>query len=168
MPSDLISNTRKKLQDVKQIHNTRQLSKTAKKDKVKKVLALINEIQIQDSCISDEESVVVPPTKTTIVCKSAQISPEIWMTIPLESKKWLLNERKRKQQEDDKMNKSLALSKSTAATNDKQTNNANMPNPYARVKNIAKGENLIKENRDQTHEISLVDPKRTFWMMIYS
>jgi hypothetical protein len=35
----------------RQIHNTSQLSNRAKKHKVKKVLALINEIQIQDSCI---------------------------------------------------------------------------------------------------------------------
>jgi hypothetical protein len=39
----------------RQIHN-------AKKDKVKKVLALINEIQIQDSCSSDEDSVTVSST----------------------------------------------------------------------------------------------------------
>jgi hypothetical protein len=32
------------------------------------------------------------------------------------------------------MKKSLALSKSTALPNDKETNNANMPNQYARVK----------------------------------
>jgi hypothetical protein len=30
-----------------------------------------------------------------MVCKLAQIPPEIWMTLPLEAKKWLLNERKR-------------------------------------------------------------------------
>jgi hypothetical protein len=59
----------------RQIHNTSQLSNRAKKD-----LALINEIQIQDSCSSDEESVAVPPNKTTMVCKLAQIPPEIWMT----------------------------------------------------------------------------------------
>jgi hypothetical protein len=47
----------------RQIHNTSQLSNRAKKDKVKKVLALINEIQIQDSCSSDEESGTVAPTK---------------------------------------------------------------------------------------------------------
>jgi hypothetical protein len=45
----------------RQIHNTSQLSNRAKKDKVKKVLELIDEIQIQDSCSSDEESVTVPP-----------------------------------------------------------------------------------------------------------
>jgi hypothetical protein len=88
-----------------------------------------------------------------MVCKLAQIPPEIWMTLPLEAKKWLLNERKRQQQEDDKMKKSLALSKSTASTNDKDTNNSNMPNQYARVKNVAKGEgeDVIKDNTDQTY-----------------
>jgi hypothetical protein len=39
------------------------------------------------------------------------------MTLPLEAKKWILNERKYQQQEDDKMKKSLALSKSTASYN---------------------------------------------------
>jgi hypothetical protein len=61
----------------RQIHNTSKLSNRSKKDKVKMVLALINEIQIQDSCSSNEESVAVPPTKTTMVCKLAQIPPEI-------------------------------------------------------------------------------------------
>jgi hypothetical protein len=45
-----------------------------------------------------------------------------------------LSERKRQQQEDDKMKKSLALSKSTAVPNDKETSNSNMPNQYARKK----------------------------------
>jgi hypothetical protein len=62
-----------------------------------------------------------------------------------------LNERKRQQQEDDKMNKSLALSKSTAVPNDKDTSNSNMPNQYTREKNIAKGEDVIKNNTDQTY-----------------
>jgi hypothetical protein len=86
-----------KEKDARHIHNTSQSSNRAKKDKVKTVLALSNEIQIQDSCCSDEESSAVPPTKTAIVCKLAQIPPEIWMTLPLEAKKWLLNERKRQQ-----------------------------------------------------------------------
>jgi hypothetical protein len=81
----------------------------------------------------------VPPNKTAMVCKLAKIPPEIWMTLPLEAKKWLLNKRKRQQQEDDKMKKSLALSKSTAVLNEKETNISNMPNQYARVKNVAKG-----------------------------
>jgi DNA polymerase elongation subunit (family B) len=49
------------------------------------------------------------------------------------------------------MKKSLDLSKSIAIPNDKEINNANMPNQYARVKNIAKGENVIKDNTDQTY-----------------
>jgi hypothetical protein len=49
------------------------------------------------------------------------------------------------------MKKSLALSKSTAIPNDKETNNSNMPNQYARVKNVAKGEDVIKDNTDQTY-----------------
>jgi hypothetical protein len=57
----------------RQIHNASQLSNRDKKNKVKKVLGLINEIQIQDSCSSDEESVAVPPTKTAMVCILAQI-----------------------------------------------------------------------------------------------
>jgi hypothetical protein len=103
MPSDLIKNKEKA---AKQIHNASQSSNRAKKDNVKTVLVLINEIQIQDSCSSDEESVAVPPTKTAMVCKLAQIPPDIWMTLPFEAKKCLLNERKRQQQEDDKMKKS--------------------------------------------------------------
>jgi hypothetical protein len=86
-----------------------------------------------------------------MVCKLAQIPPDIWMTLPLEAKKWLLNERKRQQQEDDKMKNSLASSKFTAVPNDKETNNSNMSNQYARVKNVAKGEDVIKDNIDQTH-----------------
>jgi hypothetical protein len=61
----------------RQIHNTSHSSNREKKDKVKKVLALINKIQIQDSYSSDEDSVAVPPTKTAMVCESAQIPPEI-------------------------------------------------------------------------------------------
>jgi hypothetical protein len=49
------------------------------------------------------------------------------------------------------MKKSLALSKSTAIPNDKETNNSNMPNQYARVKNVAKGEDVIKDDTDQTY-----------------
>jgi hypothetical protein len=65
-------------------------------------------IQIQDSCSSDEYSVSVPAAKTAMVCKLAQIPPEIWMTLPSEAKKWLWNERKCQQHEDDKVQKSLS------------------------------------------------------------
>jgi hypothetical protein len=94
----------------------------------------MDENQIQDSCISDEESAAVPPTKTAMVCILAQIPPEIWMTVSLESKKCLLNERKRQQQEYEKMKKSLVISKTKFVSNDKETSNTNMPNQYARKK----------------------------------
>jgi hypothetical protein len=42
-----------------------------------------------------------------MVCKLAQVSPEIWMYLSLEAKRWLLNGFKRQQQEDDKGKKSL-------------------------------------------------------------
>jgi hypothetical protein len=86
-----------------------------------------------------------------MVCKSAQISPDIWMTLPLEAKEWILNERITQQQEDDKMKKSLTLSKSIPVSNNKEISNSNMPNKYARVKNVAKGEDIIKNNTDQTY-----------------
>jgi hypothetical protein len=53
------------------------------------------------------------------------------------------------------MKKSLSLSKSTAVPNDKETNNTHIPNQYARVKNVAKGEDVIKENTD--HIYAFVD-----------
>jgi hypothetical protein len=62
-----------------------------------------------------------------------------------------LNKRKRQQQEDEKMKKSLALSKSTDVTNDKERRDSNMLVQYPRVKNKAKGEDVIKDNTDQTY-----------------
>jgi hypothetical protein len=93
---------------------------------------------------------IVADSLSRLPCSQA-CSADIWMTLPLEAKKWLLNEIKRQQQEDEKMKKSLALSKSTAVPNDKDTNNSNMPNQYAKVKNVAKGEDVIKENTGQTY-----------------
>jgi hypothetical protein len=55
------------------------------------------------------------------------------MTLPLEAKKWLWKSRKSQQQVDEKMKKSLALSKSIALPNDKETRSSSMPNQYARV-----------------------------------
>jgi hypothetical protein len=65
-------------------------------------LKLINEPHLQDSTGSDEEIDISASSKTAIICKLAQVPPEIWTT---EAKKWLLNERKRQQQEGDKMKK---------------------------------------------------------------
>jgi hypothetical protein len=46
------------------------------------------------------------------------------MTISLEAKKWLLNESKCQRQENGKIKKSLALSKSTAILNEKEIKNS--------------------------------------------
>jgi predicted solute-binding protein len=85
-----------------------------------------------------------------MVCKLAQIPPEIWINLPLEAKK-LPIKRKYQKQQNEKIKKSLALSKSTAVPNEKDTNNANMPNQYARVKNVTTGKDVIKDNTDQTY-----------------
>jgi hypothetical protein len=53
------------------------------------------------------------------------------------------------------MKKSLALSKSTAVSNDKDINNANMPNQNARVKNVAKREDVIKDDTGQKYKSDL-------------
>jgi hypothetical protein len=55
-----------------------------------------------------------------MICRLAQMPLEIWMILTLEAEKWLLNERKCQQQEDEKMKKSLALSKSTAVPNERK------------------------------------------------
>jgi hypothetical protein len=54
----------------------------------------------------------------------------------------------RQQQENDKMKKSLALSKYIAADHEKKTINATMPNQFSRVKNKAKSEEVIKDNKE--------------------
>jgi hypothetical protein len=77
---------KEKLQAARQTHNASQSSHSGKKDKVTKVLVLINAIQIQNSCGSDKESYIVPPTKPAMVCKLVQITPEICINLPLEAK----------------------------------------------------------------------------------
>jgi hypothetical protein len=52
-----------------------------------------------------------------MVCKLAQKPSEIWMTLPVESKKWFLNELKCKQEEDDSKR-----SYSSSGTKDKNQN----------------------------------------------
>jgi hypothetical protein len=49
------------------------------------------------------------------------------------------------------MKKSLALNKSIAVSYDKEISNSNKPTECARVKNVAKGEDVIKDNTDQTY-----------------
>jgi hypothetical protein len=111
---------------------------------VKKVLALINEMHIEESTESDEEQDIMTPSKTAMVCTLAQIPPEIWKSLSTDAKKWLLNERKRQQIEDDKLKRSLHLdNKEPGKVSDRDGNNLNNPNQYARVKNTSKGEEEI-------------------------
>ena len=92
-----------------------------------------------------------------MVCKLAQIPTEIWMTLPLEAKKWLLNERKRQQKEEDKLKKSSNLSskdptKSSGKDDRNISSNSNMPNQYATVKNAVKGEDDTQVQATNTND----------------
>jgi hypothetical protein len=49
------------------------------------------------------------------------------------------------------MKKSLALSQSTAISNDEETSNSHRLRKDARVKNVAKREELIKDNEDHIY-----------------
>jgi hypothetical protein len=71
------------------------------------------------------------------------------MSLSLEAKKWLLNERKCQQQEDEKVKKSLNQRNNTVVAAEKDSNNLSMPNQYARVKNVAKGEEISQDDTDQ-------------------
>jgi hypothetical protein len=97
-----------------------------------------------------------------MVYKLAQIPPDIWMTFPLEAEKWLLNERKRQQQEDDKIKKSLALSKSTAIPNDKDTDlPTNIPRKTRGTRSPFRTKPLVimgkKMEKKMAHSISQFD-----------
>jgi hypothetical protein len=50
-------------------------------------LALVNELQLQDSTGSDEEIDISTSSKTAMISKLAQVPPEIWMTLSMEVKK---------------------------------------------------------------------------------
>jgi hypothetical protein len=86
MPSDMINKPKKRMQDRSILHaNLRVLTR----DKVKTVLALINELQLQDSTGSDEVVDISASSNTAMICKLAQVPPEIWMTLSMEAKKWM-------------------------------------------------------------------------------
>jgi hypothetical protein len=70
----------------KQIHSTCQPTGTTKKDRVKTVLTLVNELQLQASTGSDEEIDIAASLKTAMICKLAQVPPEIWVTLTMEAK----------------------------------------------------------------------------------
>jgi hypothetical protein len=64
----------------RQVNATSQPSNSKKKDKTKQVLALINELQIQDSTVLEDKE-VPPASKTAVVCKLAQVPSEIWNSL---------------------------------------------------------------------------------------
>jgi hypothetical protein len=134
-----------KEKNARQINSTSQSPGATKKDKIKTVLALTNELQVQDSAGSDEEIETSPSSKTALVCKLAQVPPEIWMTLSLEAKKWLLNERKRQQQEEDKSKKSSDTNENDAFKMSERNKNTSskLPSQYAKVKNAVKGEEEV-------------------------
>ena len=115
-------------------------------------------MQIQDSCESEEEADIVSHSKAAMVCKLAQIAPEIWMTLSLDAKKWLLNERKRQQKDDDKVKRSLLLNnKESMKVSDRDGNNSGIPNQYTRVKVASKGEEEVQEDTDQKQNYNFID-----------
>jgi hypothetical protein len=114
---------------------------TTKKDKLETVLAINNELQLQDSTGSDEEVDISTSSKTAMVCKLAQVPPEIWMTLSTEAKKWLLHERKR-QQKDSKKDTDKAPEKD-------RTNSSHMPSQYAKVKILRKGRKNFKVTKNR-------------------
>ncbi len=70
-----------KEKNARKINSRSEYPGTSKKDKIKTVLALMNEMQVQDSTGSDEEIDAALSSKTALVCKLAQVPPEIWMTL---------------------------------------------------------------------------------------
>jgi hypothetical protein len=153
MQIDMINKNKEK--NAKQINSTSQSPGTSKKDKIKTVLASINELQVQDSAGSDEEIDTSPSSKTALVCKLAQVPPEIWMTLSLEAKKWLLNERKKKRQQQEEYkskrssdtngNDAFKMSERSKITSSK------LPNQYAKVKNAVKGEEELQDDADHIY-----------------
>jgi hypothetical protein len=124
---------------------------TTKKDNLKKVMALINQLQLQDSTGSDEEVDTSTSSKSAMVCKLAQVTPEIWMTLSTEAKKWLLNERKRQQQENDKMKKAANKKDTIKVPEKDRTDSSNIQSQYAKVKNTVKGEEELQHHTKQDY-----------------
>ena len=86
-----------------------------------------------------------------MVCKLAQVPPEIWMTLSVDAKKWLLHERKLQQQEDDKLKKSSNGKDTITASEKERNSSSNMPSQYSRVKNVVKGEEEVQDSREQDY-----------------
>jgi hypothetical protein len=73
------------------------------------------------------------------------------MTLSTEAKKWLLNERKRQQQVNDKLKKASSKKDTTKVPDKGRTNSSNMPSQYAKVKNTVKGEEELQDSIEQDY-----------------
>jgi hypothetical protein len=75
------------------------------------------------------------------------------MTLSLEAKEWLLNERKRQQQEEDKSKTSLDTNGNDTCKMSQRTKNTSskLPNQYAKVKNAVKGKEEVQDDADQNY-----------------
>jgi hypothetical protein len=91
-----------KEKDARLVSSTSQSPGTFKKDIIKTVLELIDELHVQDSTGFDENMDDLKPSKTALGCKLAHVPLEIWMIYFLEAKKWVLNESNRNQLVEDK------------------------------------------------------------------
>jgi hypothetical protein len=155
MQPDMISKWKRK--NARQINNTSSFSDTTQRDKIKTVLALMNELRVQGLTGSNEQLDALPSSKTALVCKLAQVHPEIWMILSLQAKKWLLNKRKRQRQFEDK-SKSLSdtIGNDTFVMSERNKNTSSIiPNECAKVKNSLKGEEEVQDGTD--HGNSIVD-----------
>jgi adenylosuccinate synthase len=74
-------NQQRKEKNARQIHTTCQPMGTTKKDKVKTVLALIHELQLQDSTGSDDEVDISASSKTAMICKLEQLPSKILIAL---------------------------------------------------------------------------------------
>ena len=77
------------------------------KNVVKKDMSQISDLNDHSLIDSDDILNDLGCTTTVMVYKLAQVPPDISMTVSLDTKKWLLNERKRQQKHDKRMKKSF-------------------------------------------------------------
>jgi hypothetical protein len=61
----------------------------------------------------------------------------------------------------------IILSKSIPVSNDKESDNSNMPSQYARMKNVAKREEVIKDFKDHTYGLLINLLKKQWKFQVY-
>jgi hypothetical protein len=86
------------------------------------------------------------------MCKLAQVPPEIRMILSLEAKKWMINERKRQQPEEDKSKMSSDKNGNDTFNMSERNKNTSpkLPNQYTKVKNTARGEE-VQDDTDHNY-----------------